>query len=105
MTFLDQSEIRTIIFVTELKFSQVGTGDRDVRQIKTQGKIIFRLVTSVGQRKILNPNEESNLRPSHSALRCSTTESQRHVFQIDNIRDLFKETKFVLRTQSALSLE
>ena len=53
-----------------------------MRQIKTQGKMIFRLVTSVGQRKILNPNEESNLRSSHSALRCSTTESLSH-------RDMF----------------
>ena len=26
--------------------------------------MFFRLVTSVGQRKILNPHEESNLRPS-----------------------------------------
>ena len=44
--------------------------------------MIFRLVTSVGQRKILNPNEESNLRPSHSALWCFTTESLSH-------RDMF----------------
>ena len=27
-------------------------------------KMFFRLVTSVGQRKILSPHEESNLRPS-----------------------------------------
>ena len=27
-------------------------------------KMFFRLVTSVGQRKILSPQEESNLRPS-----------------------------------------
>ena len=27
-------------------------------------KDVFRLVTSVGQRKILSPHEESNLRPS-----------------------------------------
>ena len=53
--------------------------------------MIFRLVTSVGQRKILSPSEESNLRPSHSAHRCSTTEPQRHVLQIENICDLFKE--------------
>ena len=37
-------------------------------------KMFFRLVTSVGQRKILSPHEESNLRPSE--LR-STTEPQR----------------------------
>ena len=38
----------------------------------------FRLVTSVGQRKkILSPHEESDLRSSDSALRCSTTEPQR----------------------------
>ena len=39
-------------------------------------KMFFHLVTSVGQRKILSPHEESNLRPSDSALRCSTTEPQ-----------------------------
>ena len=32
---------------------------------------VFRLVASVGQRKNLSPHEESNLRPSDSALRCS----------------------------------
>ena len=40
-------------------------------------KDVFRLVTSVGQRKILSPDEESNLRLSDSTLRCSTTEPQR----------------------------
>ena len=41
-------------------------------------KDVFRLVTSVGERKkILSPHEESSLRPSDSALRCSTTEPQR----------------------------
>ena len=40
-------------------------------------KDVFRLVTSMGQRKILSPDEESNLRLSDSALRCSTTEPQR----------------------------
>ena len=40
-------------------------------------KGVFRLVTSVEQRKILSPHEESSLRPSDSALRCSTTEPQR----------------------------
>ena len=39
-------------------------------------KMFFHLVTSVGQRKILSPHEESNLRPSDSTLRCSTTEPQ-----------------------------
>ena len=43
---------------------------------KEMEKDVFRLVTSVGQRKILSPHEESNLRPSDSALRCSTTEPQ-----------------------------
>ena len=37
-------------------------------------KYVFRLVTSVGQREILSPQEELNLRPSDSALRCSSTE-------------------------------
>ena len=40
-------------------------------------KDVFRLVTSVKQRKILSPREESNLRLSDSTLRCSTTEPQR----------------------------
>ena len=40
-------------------------------------KDVFRLVTSMGQRKILSPHEDSNLRLSDSALRCSTTEPQR----------------------------
>ena len=41
-------------------------------------RCFFRFVTSVGQRKkILSPHEEPNLRPSDSALRCSTTEPQR----------------------------
>ena len=41
-------------------------------------KDVFRLVTSVWRnKKILSPHEESNLRPSDSALRCSTIEPQR----------------------------
>ena len=40
-------------------------------------KMFFHLVTSVAQRKLLSPHEESNLRPPDSALRCSTTEPQR----------------------------
>ena len=40
-------------------------------------KDVFRLITSVGQRKILSSHEESNFRPSDSALRCSATEPQR----------------------------
>ena len=34
---------------------------------------VFRLVTTVGQRKTLSPHEESNLRPSDSALRICFT--------------------------------
>ena len=40
-------------------------------------KMFIRLVTSVGQRKNSESPEESNLRPSDSALWCSTTEPQR----------------------------
>ena len=41
-------------------------------------KYVFRLITSVGQRKISeSPIEELNLRPWDSALQCSTTEPQR----------------------------
>ena len=39
-------------------------------------KDVFRPVTRVRHIKDLNPHEESNLRPSGSALRCSTTEPQ-----------------------------
>ena len=34
---------------------------------------VFRLVTTVGQRQILSPHEESNLRSSDSALRICFT--------------------------------
>ena len=40
-------------------------------------KDVFRLITSVGPEKNSESNEESNLKPSDSALRCSTTEPQR----------------------------
>ena len=40
-------------------------------------KDVFRLVTSVRQRKNSIHHEESNLRPSDSALLCFTTEPQR----------------------------
>ena len=40
-------------------------------------KDVFRLVTSVRQRKNSIPHEESKLRPSDSALLCSTSEPQR----------------------------
>ena len=35
---------------------------------KEIGKDVFHLFTSVGQKKILSPHEESNLRPLDSAL-------------------------------------
>ena len=40
-------------------------------------KGVFHLVMNVGQRKILSPYEELNLRPLDFNLRCSTTEPQR----------------------------
>ena len=40
---------------------------------KETKKDAFRLVTS-NKEKILSPHEESNLKPSDSALRCSTTQ-------------------------------
>lgn len=41
-------------------------------------KDVFRLITSVGQRKNFDgSNEESDLRPSDSALQYSTTKPQR----------------------------
>ena len=44
--------------------------------------MFFVLSRAWNKEKILSPHEESNLRPSHSALRCSTTESLSH-------RDMF----------------
>ena len=44
----------------EIKF-QTPTNFKTVLKLR---KMFFRLVTSVGQRKILSPHEESNLRPS-----------------------------------------
>ena len=52
-------------------------------------KDVFSLVTSVGQKKIPRPLQESNLRPSDSALRCSTTEPLnqcRSVMSVDRNR-------------------
>ena len=39
--------------------------------------MFFVLSRAWDKEKILSPHEESNLRPSDSALRCSTTEPQR----------------------------
>ena len=44
---------------------------------EVEKNFFFSLVTSVGQRKKKIPHKELNLRPSDSALRCSTTEPQR----------------------------
>ena len=41
------------------------------------GKEIEKDVFACQKKKILSPHQESNLRPSDSALRCSTTEPQR----------------------------
>ena len=47
-------------------------------RLKIEKDVFFRFVTSLGQRKKNgSPHEESHLRPSDSALRCSTTEPQR----------------------------
>ena len=51
--------------------------DSMVSEVSYEVSFDFGLVTSVGQGKLLSPHEESNLRPSDSALRCSTTEPQR----------------------------
>ena len=51
--------------------------DSMVSEVSYKVSFDFGLVTSVGQGKLLSPHEESNLRPSDSALRCSTTEPQR----------------------------
>ena len=42
---------------------------------KEKEKVVFCLVSSVRKKNI--PHEESNLKPSDSALRCFTTEPQR----------------------------
>ena len=51
---------------------------------KETEKDVFRLVTSVGQRKFLSPHEKSNLISSDSALRCSATENLRRARSITN---------------------
>ena len=48
---------------------------------KETEKDVFRLVTSVGQRKFLSPHEESNLISSDFALRCSTESEVYYEFQ------------------------
>ena len=48
-----------------------------VQTARNVEKDVFRLVTSVRQRKNSIPPEESNLRPSDFALLCSTSEPQR----------------------------
>ena len=40
--------------------------------------MFFVLSPAWDKEKILSPHEESNLRPSDSALRCSITKPQRH---------------------------
>ena len=54
-----------------------ATQSQGKKVLKKLKKDVFRLVTSVGKEKTLSPHEESNLRFSDSALRCSTTEPQR----------------------------
>ena len=52
---------------------------------------------SMGQRKkVLSPNEESNHRPSDSALQCSPTEPQRLYGEQSPLRSLY--TTGVLNT-------
>ena len=51
--------------------------DSMVSEVSYEVSFDFGPVTSVGQGKLLSPHEESNLRPSDSALRCSTTEPKR----------------------------
>ena len=51
--------------------------DRKTFALMDLKKGVFRLVTSVGHRKILSPHEEWDLRPSDSELRCSTTKPQK----------------------------
>ena len=47
--------------------------DENYDKRENRERRFFRLVTSVGQRKkMLSLHEESNLRPSDSALRCFT---------------------------------
>ena len=45
--------------------------------VKEQRKMFFVLSRAWDKEKILSPYEESNVRPSDSALRCSATEPQR----------------------------
>ena len=65
----------------------------------------FRLVTNVGQREILSHHEESNLRPSDSAVRCSTSEpqslySQRGLLRISS----YDLSSILLRPEMSIAL-
>ena len=93
-------------WIYELLFAVLKTimsCHRHKLQIK---KDILRLVTRVEQRqKILSPHEESNLRPSDSALRCSTT-SDLDQFSLDVRRSFAqpdKKTFVAIRIYSNVS--
>ena len=57
----------------------LGNAQRTVWKIyiEIEKYVFFVLSRAWDKEKILSPHEESNLRPSDSALRCSTTEPQR----------------------------
>ena len=66
------SNVDSVMFVNKIKEMVSFKPSKEVE------KGVFHLVTGMGQRKILSPHEESNLRPSVDSLsRCSTTEPQR----------------------------
>ena len=56
----------TVYFITIIK-----------THIRVIEKVVFVLSRAWEKEKILSPHEESNLRPSDSALRCSITKPQR----------------------------
>ena len=64
-------------FVQKVREKSASTQPKLHQIPETLRKMCFCLFTSVGQKKILSPHEESNLRPSDSAHWCSTTEPQR----------------------------
>ena len=66
-------------------------------------KDVFCLGTSVGQRKILSPHEESNLSPMDSMLRSSTTEPQRLYGEQSPYKVHTKHTSCIL-LESAMSI-
>ena len=73
-------------------------------------KDVYCLVTSVGQKQIFGPHEESNISPSDSAFQCSTTERSQYEVHMTRILHTARISKvdsvmFVNRIREMVSFE